>query len=103
MDKADKLRGLDLGANDYITKPFDLEELLAHVRAVFRRAYRIVEQLSLGDVTIDFVRMSASKGSRRLRLTHREFNLLHFLAERQPASSRGTSLSKPCGDAGWSR
>ena len=83
VQKADKLRGLDLGADDYITKPFDLEELLARVRAVLRRACPIIEQLSLGDVTIDFVRMSASKGSRRLHLTHREFDLLHFLAERQ--------------------
>ena len=73
---------LNLGADDYITKPFDLE-VLARVRAVLRRARPVVERLTLGDVTVDFVSRSANKGGRGLHLTHREFDLLHFLAERQ--------------------
>ncbi len=81
--KADKLRGLDLGADDYITKPFDLEEFLARVRAVLRRSRPMVERLVLGRVTIDFGAQHAVRGSRTLHLTHREYVLLQFLAERE--------------------
>ncbi|MBI3264596.1 MAG: response regulator transcription factor [Acidobacteria bacterium] len=81
--KKDKLRGLDLGADDYITKPFDLEEFLARVRAVLRRARSTVEQLTLGRVAIDFRARHATKGRLTLHLTHREFELLQYLAERQ--------------------
>ena len=81
--KADKLRGLNLGADDYITKPFDLEEFLARVQAVLRRARPAMEQLSLGPVTIDFRSQHATRGGRTLHLTHREFELLQYLAERQ--------------------
>lgn len=82
-EKADKLRGLDLGADDYVTKPFDLEELLARVRAVLRRASPGLEQVVLGNVTIDFKAMQARRGRAVLHLTHREFELLRYLAERQ--------------------
>src|SRR5438309_9135982 len=81
--KADKLRGLNLGADDYITKPFDLEEFLARVQAVLRRARPVVERLVLGRVTIDFEAQYASRGSHVLHLTHREYMLLQFLAERE--------------------
>ncbi len=81
--KADKLRGLNLGADDYITKPFDLEELLARVHVVLRRAGLAVEQLTLGSVTVDFRTHTATRGNRTLHLTHREFELLKYLAERQ--------------------
>jgi DNA-binding response OmpR family regulator len=81
--KADKLRGLDLGADDYITKPFDLEEFLARVRAVLRRARPSVERLTLGKVVIDFRGRQATKSDHTLHLTYREFELLQYLAERQ--------------------
>jgi DNA-binding response OmpR family regulator len=81
--KADKLRGLNLGADDYITKPFDLEEFLARVRAVLRRTRPSVDALSLGNVTIDFRAQQAIKGTQTIHLTHREFELLQYLAERQ--------------------
>jgi two-component system response regulator VicR len=81
--KADKLRGLDLGADDYVTKPFDLEELLARVRAVLRRSSPGVERMMLGDVVLDFKSMQASRGREALHLTHRELELLRYLAERQ--------------------
>lgn len=81
--KADKLRGLNLGADDYVTKPFDLEEFLARVHAVLRRARPRVDYLVLGHVKIDFRALIAVKGTKSLRLTHREFELLRYLAERQ--------------------
>jgi two-component system, OmpR family, response regulator VicR len=80
--KADKLRGLNQGADDYITKPFDLEEFLARVHAVLRRSRPAVERLSLGGVLIDFRSQQATKGGYTLHLTHREFEILQYLAER---------------------
>jgi DNA-binding response OmpR family regulator len=81
--KVDRLRGLNLGADDYVTKPFDLEEFLARVRVVLRRSRLMVEQLTLGLVSINFSRQHATKDGRTLHLTHREFGLLQYLAERQ--------------------
>jgi len=81
--KADKLRGLNLGADDYITKPFDLEEFLARVKAVLRRARPASDALVMGSVTIDFVSRTARRGRTELHLTHREFEILQYLAERQ--------------------
>jgi DNA-binding response OmpR family regulator len=80
--KADKLRGLDLGADDYMTKPFDLEEFLARVRAVLRRTRPSYDALTMGMVTVDFVSQAALRAGRRLHLTHREYEILQYLAER---------------------
>jgi two-component system response regulator VicR len=80
--KADKVRGLKLGADDYITKPFELDELLARVHAVLRRSRPQQERLRLGDVIVDFVRLKAWRGRDELELTHRDFELLKYLAER---------------------
>jgi len=81
--KADKIRGLQLGADDYLAKPFDLDELLARMQAVLRRSRRIVERLALGSIVIDLTTMKATNGSQELHLTHREFEVLRYLAERQ--------------------
>jgi DNA-binding response OmpR family regulator len=80
--KADKLRGLKLGADDYLTKPFDLDELLARIQAVLRRSRRGVDRLVLGAVTIDFNALRAMTAKREVHLTHREFGVLRYLAER---------------------
>jgi len=79
----EKLSGLRLGADDYITKPFDMEELLARIRAVLRRARPGVSRIRLGDVTVDFVNKRASRGKRTILFTYREFELLRYLAERR--------------------
>jgi len=81
--KDDRILGLKLGADDYVTKPFDLEELLARIHAVLRRTRPEVERLTLGRVTIDFRILQAWNGTRPIELTHREFELLRYLAERQ--------------------
>jgi two-component system alkaline phosphatase synthesis response regulator PhoP len=80
--KADKVRGLQLGADDYVTKPFHFEELLARIQAVLRRARPAVDRLVLGDVIIDFVSMQAWTNGHPVHLTHREFEVLRYLAER---------------------
>jgi two-component system response regulator VicR len=83
--KRDKLRGLELGADDYVTKPFDFEELQARIRAVLRRARQMVVRITLGETLIDFRTFKATRGRRELRLSRREFDLLSYLAEREGA------------------
>ena len=80
--KADKLAGLKLGADDYVTKPFDLEELLARIGALLRRCRPTVETLTLGQVHIDLRIPRAMLGRDEMHLTHREFEVLRYLAER---------------------
>ena len=81
--KADKIRCLDYGADDYLTKPFDLEELFARIRAILRRTRPSLETLTIGSITVDFRSRLAVRDNTDLRLTHKEFEILHYLAERQ--------------------
>jgi DNA-binding response OmpR family regulator len=90
--KSDKVRGLTLGADDYVTKPFDLEELLARIHAVLRRSRPEVERLVLGMVVIDFARLEAWHGMQPIELTHREFELLRYLAKRPNSIVRRDEL-----------
>jgi two-component system alkaline phosphatase synthesis response regulator PhoP len=86
VDESDKLIGLELGADDYVTKPFSPKELVARVRAVFRRIDAAPERgdlIRVGEVTLDKRRMQASVGKRGIDLTATEFELLATLA-RQP-------------------
>jgi DNA-binding response OmpR family regulator len=80
--KGDKIRGLQLGADDYVTKPFDLEELLARIHAVLRRTRVFGNKLVLGDVSVDFSARTATRGEVELDLTHRDFEILQYLAGR---------------------
>src|SRR5579859_1837764 len=85
----DKIRGLDLGADDYLTKPFSIEELLARVRAVLRRAqFTASEQAhamhtttTIGDLTIDFAQHLVTMGERVIELTPTEYRILAYLAQ----------------------
>ena len=84
-DEADRVVGLDLGADDYITKPFSVRELLARIRAVLRRAQAqsaLPSELRFGSVTVDFRRYEARKGEQPVELTRKEFGLLRLLAAR---------------------
>jgi DNA-binding response OmpR family regulator len=84
VDEADKLVGLELGADDYVTKPFSPRELVARVRAVLRRAGAEREQapppIVAGDVTIDLERRQVTAGGQAVDLTPTEFDLLMVLA-----------------------
>jgi DNA-binding response OmpR family regulator len=78
----DRLRGLRLGADDYIAKPFDLDELIARIHAVLRRAHTTVTQLRIGDTVIDLARGDATLRGGPLPLTERELEILRYLAVR---------------------
>jgi DNA-binding response OmpR family regulator len=80
----DRVKGLDVGADDYLVKPFSTDELLARVRALLRRVHRatrLMTTLALGDVNIDFVQQQASRGRKALHLTAKELAALRLMAE----------------------
>jgi two-component system, OmpR family, response regulator ResD len=79
---SDKIGALDRGADDYITKPFDLREFLARVRAVLRRALIDADTVHIGPLTINFAQRSAVLGETTLHLTEREYCVLQYLTER---------------------
>jgi len=87
-EETDKIVGFEIGADDYMTKPFSLRELLARVRAMLRRAKMGETQplsetklVKVGNIEVDIARHRASKGSTELALTPKEFDLLAFLAD----------------------
>ncbi|HXH82001.1 MAG TPA: response regulator transcription factor [Candidatus Tectomicrobia bacterium] len=82
-EEADRVRGLELGADDYVTKPFSLRELLARVRAVLRRPgpRRKFEEAAFGDVRVHARGRRVTKAGREVRLTRKEYDLLVYLVE----------------------
>jgi DNA-binding response OmpR family regulator len=77
----DKVRGLDAGADDYLSKPFELDELMARLRALVRRGHQVKDPvLRIGDLEIDTAARSVRRAGREIHLTPREFALLQFLA-----------------------
>jgi len=85
-EEADRVLGLDLGADDYVTKPFSVPELMARIRALLRRASSasmLPATLAFGEVTVDFRRYSVERAGRPVVMTRKEFALLRFLASRE--------------------
>ncbi len=81
----DRVRGLELGADDYLVKPFAFAEALARVRALLRRGLvqTISDHLQVADLTLDLPRRQAARGDKRIHLSHKEFNLLELLVRRK--------------------
>ncbi len=82
-EEVDRVRGLELGADDYVTKPFSLRELLARIRAVLRRPGRRQQlaEFAFGDVRLHLRARLAYRGGREVKLTRKEFDLLTYLVE----------------------
>ena len=81
---ADKVEGLELGADDYLSKPFAYAEFLARIRSLLRRAPRAVKDvLRIANMEVDFIKRRVKRGDLRIDLTAQEFSLLQLLAERQ--------------------
>jgi DNA-binding response OmpR family regulator len=84
-EEIDKVLGLELGADDYITKPFSLRELLARIKAVLRRAIPIKqgdaesEFVTIGNIKINFKNYQALEGDSEIKMSHKEFEILHYL------------------------
>ena len=90
--EGDRMVGLEIGADDYIVKPFSLGEFLARVRAILRRSpsgHTVIDRLESGDLTLDLIARRVTRGGEELRMTHKEFDLLATLMR-----NRGAVLSR---------
>lgn len=100
-EEIDKVLGLELGADDYLVKPFSTKELIARIKAVLRRTkpeVAEVEEYSFGDVSINFKRQVAFKGKREIHLTAKEYNLFRLLISHEgEVVSRETILNEVWG------
>ncbi len=93
----DKLRGLDLGADDYLVKPFSFAELLARIRVALRRGVQVKQEetIQLADLQIDIPKRRVIRGETRITLTNKEFNLLHlFMLHQGQVLSRSVIASR---------
>jgi DNA-binding response OmpR family regulator len=84
-EEIDKVLGLELGADDYITKPFSVRELLARIRAILRRAPDGKEGnvesefISIGNIKVNFKNYVALEGTREIKMSYKEFEILHYM------------------------
>ena len=86
-EEVDRVLGLDLGADDYVTKPFSVPELLARIRAIFRRIHQskseeLPNKIKFSQISIDFKRFEAHKAGQHIELSRKEFGILRLLAAR---------------------
>ena len=85
----DRVKGLELGADDYLVKPFAFVELLARVRALLRRGQPTPEKLQVGDLQLDCIRRKVTRGGENIELAPKEFSILEYLMR-----NRGRPLSR---------
>lgn len=82
-EEIDKILGLELGADDYITKPFSVRELLARIKAILRRSAKPAnsegKNITIGKLSISFDQYEAYDGEKAIKLSHKEFEILHYL------------------------
>lgn len=100
-EEIDKVLGLELGADDYVTKPFSLRELLARIKAILRR-YQVPEtdisEARIGRLQVNFTKYIASNENGEVKLSHKEFEILHFLFQhKNEAVSRYNLLEEVWG------
>jgi DNA-binding response OmpR family regulator len=104
-DEVDRIIGLEMGADDYVAKPFSPREVVARVRAVLRRTgstpRRPADVLDFGDLVVDGRRREVTVGGRQLRLTPKEFDLLYFLAAHPGTTFTRTELLEEVWDFAW--
>lgn len=99
-EEIDKVLGLELGADDYITKPFSLRELLARVKAVLRRSDDTVtktgeDKIAIGRLEVNFSSYTAEENGSQIQLSHKEFEILHYLwKKRNTTVSRDSLLTE---------
>lgn len=101
-EEIDKVLGLELGADDYITKPFSLRELLARIKAILRRspnnAENAGEDIQIGNIRVNFKNYSATSGDNEIKMSHKEFEILHYLvANNAKTVDRDDLMSKVWG------
>lgn len=85
-EEMDKVLGLELGADDYVTKPFSIRELMARIHAVIRRhtqPQKEITETDFGDVHLDFKKQEATKGKKKIEISAKEFQILKYFIERQ--------------------
>jgi DNA-binding response OmpR family regulator len=85
-EEVDKVLGLEIGADDYVTKPFSIRELHARIKALLRRSTEVVseiEELSFGKVRVDFKKHEALKNKKKIEMTVMEFKILKYFAQRE--------------------
>jgi DNA-binding response OmpR family regulator len=85
----DRVKGLDLGADDYLVKPFAFVELLARIRALVRRGQALPERLQVGDLVLDCIRRKVSRAGVNIELAPKEFSILEYLMR-----NKGRALSR---------
>jgi two-component system response regulator RegX3 len=105
-EETDRVVGLEVGADDYVVKPFSARELMARIRAVLRRtaaapAGPVEETVELGDVRVDRARRSASVGAETLELSRKEFDLLRLLVENAGSVVTRERLIDEVWDTNW--
>jgi DNA-binding response OmpR family regulator len=96
-EEIDRVLGLELGADDYVTKPFSLRELLARVKAILRRHQKIdqneLQEFTIGNLKVNFASYEASAGGNAVPMTHKEFEILkYFLDHKEKTVSRDDLL-----------